>query len=241
MQRGDIVSYIYDLHVHSSECSLCAASDVIEQIDVCKDFGLSGFALTNHFLTGSTRVPKDIPWEDRVGRYWDTYLKGKEYGDSVDFDVLFGIEHHYRDAQEMLIYGIDLDFLLANPDFCDISPEEVCNRVHQAGGFVSHAHPFRERGYIPKNPRVVDMAYLDALEVYNGANREVEDVRAEKLRESLGLLATAGSDLHFTDHVGVIPTGGMEFPHRIKTSSQLVSALKSGVGRVWHKGDRYFK
>lgn len=235
------MSYIYDLHVHSNECSGCAASSVIEQVDACKAFGLSGFVLTNHFLTGNNCVPRDIPWAERVKYYWDAYLKGKEYGDSVDFDVLFGIEHHYRDAQEILVYGIDYDFLASNPDFCDISPEEACDRVHSVGGFVSHAHPFRERGYIPQNPNRVDMRFVDGIEVYNGANREIEDVRALELCEKLGLIATAGSDLHYTGYVGLIPTGGMEFPHRIKTSSELVSALKGGLGRVWHKGERYFK
>ncbi len=233
--------YIYDLHVHSKECSGCAASTVIEQVDACKEFGLSGFVLTNHFLTGNNCVPHDIPWADRVRYYWDAYLKGKEYGDSIDFDVLFGIEHHYRDAQELLIYGIDIDFLVSNTDFCSISPEEICDRVHSVGGFVSHAHPFRERGYIPENPRHLDMSYLDAIEVYNAANKEIEDVKADELCKKLGLLPTAGSDLHFTKHIGVIPTGGMEFPHRIRTSEELVTALKGGVGKVWHKGERHFK
>ncbi len=235
------MSYIYDLHVHSKECSACAASNIIEQIDVCKEAGLSGFAITNHFLTGSNCVPRDLPWSERVAYYWDTYLKGREYAEKLDFDVLFGMEHHYRDAQEILIYGIDYDFLVSNPDMCEISPEELCERVHSVGGFVSHAHPFRERGYIPKNPRIMDMTCLDALEVYNGANRECEDVKAEELCDKLGLLRTAGSDFHWTAHMGVIPTGGIEFPYRIRTSEALVSALKKGDGRVWHKGERYFK
>ena len=235
------MSYIYDLHVHSSECSLCAASNVIEQIDVCKEAGLSGFALTNHFLTGSTRIPKDLPWKERVLPYWETYLKGKEYADKIDFDIFFGIEHHYRDALEILIYGIDLEFLLNNPDFCDVSPEEICERVHSADGFVSHAHPFRERGYIPKDGRKMDMSFLDAIEVYNGANREIEDEQAMEFCEKSGLLKTAGSDFHWVAHMGVVPTGGMEFSRRIRTSRELVSALKNGEGKVWHKGERYFK
>lgn len=235
------MAYFYDLHVHSKECSGCAASTVTEQIDACKENGLQGFVLTNHFLTGNNCVPKDIPWVERVKYYWDAFLKGKEYGEKIDFDVIFGIEHHYYDAQEILIYGIDLDFLVNNPDFCDISPEEVCERVHSVGGFVSHAHPFRERGYIPENPRKMDMSYLDGIEVYNGANREIEDVKALELCGNLGLVPTAGSDLHWTQHIGVIPTGGMEFPYRIRTSAELISALKKGDGKVWHKGERYFK
>lgn len=235
------MSYIYDLHVHSSECSGCAASNVIEQVDACKEFGLSGFALTNHFLTGNNRIPKDIPWADRVKYYWDAYLKGKEHGDKLDFDVLFGIEHSYRDGQDLLMFGIDYDFLASNPDFCEISPEEACRRVRDAGGFVSHAHPFRLRQYIPENPRHIDMRFIDGIEVYNGANRECEDDRAAELCEKLGLIPTGGSDLHFTGHIGVIPTGGMEFPHRIRTSEELVNALKNGIGKVWHKGERHFK
>ena len=87
----------------------------------------------------------------------------------------------------------------------------------------------------------MDMSYLDGIEVYNGANREPEDVMADELCKRLNLAATAGSDLHLDSHIGVIPSGGMEFDYRISNSKELVSALKNRKGRVWHRGERHFK
>ncbi len=235
------MGYFYDLHVHSKECSGCAATGVADMIPACKAAGYSGFVLTNHFLTGNNCIPKELSWEEKVKRYWDAYLLGKEVGEKLDFDVLFGIEHHYGNAQEILIYGIDLDFLLANPDFCSLSGEEICDRVHAYGGFVSHAHPFRERGYIPKGDYHLDYSCLDAIEIYNSANREEEDVRARSLCEKLGLAYTAGNDLHYAPHLATFPNAGLVFDRRIRTSEELISALRNREGRVKHRGERFFK
>lgn len=235
------MSYFYDLHVHSKECSGCAASGVRELVRACKEKGYSGFVLTNHFLTGNNCVPKNLPWTERVRAYWDAYLAGRDEGEKIDFDVFFGIEHHYGNAQEILIYGIDFDFLAANEDFCDITAEEICDRVHAHGGFVSHAHPFRERGYIPKGDFRMDFSYLDAIEIYNSANREEEDIRAQKLCGELNLAYTAGNDLHYVPHLENFPNAGLEFDSRIRTESELLDALRNRKGKLRYSGERFFK
>ena len=235
------MAYFYDLHVHSSECSGCAASSVTTLVRAEKAEGYSGFVLTNHFLTGNNCIPSDWSWEKKVTAYWDAYLLGREEGEKIDFDVFFGIEHNYGNAQEILIYGIDLDFLLANPDMCEITPEELCDRVHAYGGFVSHAHPYRERGYIPKGDNHMDFSYLDAIEIYNSANSESEDARARELCERLGLAYTAGNDMHYAPHFATYPKGGLAFDRRIKDSRELVSALRACEGKLFHVGERRVK
>lgn len=235
------MEYFYDLHVHSSECSACAASSVSELVKAEKAEGYSGFVLTNHFLTGNNCIPKELGWEEKVHAYWNAYLLGKETAEKLDFDVLFGIEHHYGNGQEILIYGIDIDFLVANPDMCEITPEELCQRVRSFGGFVSHAHPFRERGYIPKGNYHMDFSCLDALEIYNSANREEEDKKAQALCEELGLAYTAGNDMHYAPHFASFPHAGLVFEHRIRTNGELVSALRNREGKLKHSGERYFK
>lgn len=235
------MGYFYDFHVHSSECSGCAASNIEEITRALKKAGYAGFVLTNHFLTGNNCIPDSYSWEEKVARYWETYLIGKQIGEEIDLDVFFGIEHHYGNAQEILIYGIDLDFLLKNPDMCDISAESLCERVHEYGGFVSHSHPFRERGYIPKGDFRMDLSYVDAIEVYNSANREIEDERAQALCKEQNLAYTAGNDLHFVRHLESFPHAGLEFDFRLKTDIVMLSALRNRLGRVRHTGERYFK
>ena len=235
------MGYFYDFHVHSSECSGCAATGIAEMVRVCKDVGYSGFVLTNHFLTGNNCIPAELSWEEKVMRYWNAYLEGKKVGDEIDFDVFFGLEHHYGNAREILIYGIDAEFLVGIPDFCSLSAEEICDRVHAYGGFVSHSHPFRERGYIPSGDYLMDLSYVDAIEIYNSANREIEDERAEALCREMNLAYTAGNDLHFAPHLKSFPNAGLEFDRRIRTDEELVSALKNREGRLRVTGERYFK
>lgn len=229
------MSYIYDLHVHSSECSRCASATAREMVRAYKEQGIfSGFVLTNHFGWMS----KDIPWEERVFAYWNAYLEAKDEGEKIGFQVFFGVEQGYGYAQEILLYGIDLDFLLANPDLCDIPPEEVTKRVQQYGGFVSHAHPFRKRSYVPDVVVHMDMTVLDGIETYNGGDREIDDDAAVEHCAKLGLIPTAGSDRHHIKEFEKNPFGGVVFEQEIKTNEELVSALKSKKGEIWHMGER---
>ncbi len=229
------MEYIYDLHVHSSECSKCAHSTLVEMIDAYKKAGFAGFAITNHFLRGYNCVDETLDWAGKMHCYWDAYVEAKKYADSIDFDLLFGIEEGYGMAQEVLFFGIDLDFLLANPDMCEIPIEQLCERVRDYGGFSSHAHPFRERYYIPKDYKRMDITALDGIEVYNASNEPIDNVRAEELVNQSGLKFTAGSDNHVVATLMEGNVGGLVFDHRIKTGKELCDALRSGEGRVYKK------
>ena len=167
--------------------------------------------------------------------YWDAYIEAKKLADELDIDLLFGIEENYGMAQEVLFYGIDLDFLLNNPDMCEIPIEELCERVRAYGGFSAHAHPFRERDYIPKDYKRMDISYLDGLEIYNASNKNPENIKAEELMKEAGLKFTAGSDNHMTCSLKDGNIGGLIFNHRIRTSKELCDALRSGEGKVYKK------
>ena len=63
------------------------------------------------------------------------------------------IRDSYGSGKEVLTYGINLDFLLAHPNI-DVAPiKDYCDAVHEAGGFISQAHPFRRAPDI--DPRCV--------------------------------------------------------------------------------------
>lgn len=230
------MDYIYDLHVHSNECSKCASSSLIDMVKAYKKAGFSGFVVTNHFLRGYNCVPGELDWADKMYCYWNPYIKAKKVADELDFDLLFGIEEGYGMAQEVLFYGIDLDFLLANYDMCQIPIEQLCERVRAYGGFSSHAHPFRERDYIPKNYKRMDISALDGLEIYNASNETNEsNLKAEKLMNQAGLKFTAGSDNHNVRSLENGNVGGLIFNRRIRTARELCDALRSGEGRVYKK------
>ncbi len=231
------MSFIYDLHVHSSECSGCSKTPVREMVRLYKEQGIyDGFVLTNHFGYKT----KEQGWEEYIMPFWNAYLEGRDEGEKCGFKVFFGLEQGYGYAQEILLYGIDLDFLLANPDLCDIPPEEVTKRVQSYGGFVSHAHPYRKRSYVPEVVIHMDMTVLDGIETYNAGNREVDDAEAVSKCAELGKIPTAGSDRHNLHEFEKNPFGGIEFDFEINSNSELVAALKSGKGRIFQMKERVY-
>lgn len=235
------MSYLYDFHVHTEKCSMCAHSTIDEVIKAEKSAGYAGMVLTNHFLTSCCILPEDMPWEDKMAFYWEPFIVGKKLADELDFDLHFGVEFNYGNAQEILMYGIDLDFLLSNRDMCEIPVEELADRVRAYGGYVSHSHPFRVRAYIPEGNFLMDMSHVDAVEVLNSANREVDDQRALEFAQELDLGMTAGNDLHDILHLKTFPHSGLVFDRRLKTRDELISALKNREGKLFYEGERHYK
>ncbi len=227
--------YRYETHCHNSWCSACGVSTPQEIAAAYHACGFAGIIITDHFLRGNTAVDRSLPWGEIAHEYYNAYLAAKDWAQGKDFDVLFGIEHAYGDGKEVLTYGIGLDFLLDNPDIHLLPLSEYAALVHGAGGFLSMAHPFRDRGYI--NMAVGPQpAYLDALEVYNYHNRPEENEKALALARETGLLQTAGGDVHEQYSSG-IGQAGVAFAQRVRTGEELVEALRSGDYRLVVAGE----
>ena len=140
------MNYRYETHCHSNRCSRCAHSTPAELVKAYQGKGFSGLVLTDHFIHGNNCVDESLPWDKRMQCYYDAYLEAKEAAQDLDFDVLFGIEHAYGGGLEVLCYGIDLNFLLSNPDIPQLDIREFAARVHEYGGILIHAHPYRWAG-----------------------------------------------------------------------------------------------
>ena len=218
--------YRYETHCHCSQCSACSRSTSQELVRAYHKAGFAGMVLTDHFVLGNSAVDRSLPWEEQMKCQYQPYLDAKEVGDSLDFDVIFGIEHAYGDGKELLFYGIDLNFLLSNPDIPEISVEELVARVKSYGGIVVQAHPYRNRWYV--NMEVGPRADLiDGVEVYNSCNQPGEDKQALALAKSGSFLMTCGGDIHRASDPR-LGMAGIALPYRIRNEKELVSALKSG-------------
>lgn len=218
------MEYIYETHCHCVQCSLCAQSTSQMLVRAYKKAGYAGLVLTDHFIFGHTAVPANLPWEQRMRRYYQAYLDAKAVGDQLDFDVIFGFEHAYGDGKEVLIYGVELDFLLVNPDIPTLTLDELVQRVHEAGGIVIQAHPYRNRWYM--NMAVGPRADLvDGIEVHNACNGPGEDPQALALARKKDYIITCGGDIHSID-APEIGCAGVVLPYRVRTSKDFADALK---------------
>lgn len=218
-------TYRYETHCHTNWCSRCAHNEPEEMARAYWEKGYAGMVITDHFLLGNSAVDKSLPWEDKVRRYYAAYEAAKRWGDQHDFHVLFGLEHQYGAGKEVLTYGVDLPFLLAHPDLHLYPLDGFVRAVHQAGGVVSMAHPYRHAGYI--DPKVLPRPEcLDGAEVYNAFNTPEENRDALDLARKNGLFFTSGGDVH-SIREKELGTAGIALNAPIREGRELVQVLKS--------------
>ncbi len=137
---------------------------------------------------------------------------------------------------QFLVYGLDQAWLLAHPQIKDASIGEQYALVHEGGGIISHAHPFREEDYIPEIRLFPE--YVDAVEGVNAMHSSrasdchknpLFNERALAYGKEHNLPFTAGSDQHTTHMIG----GGMVFPRKLKDVHDFTRAvLGRGGGTV---------
>lgn len=227
--------YQYETHCHTCWCSACAQDTPQDMAQAYYEHGYAGMVITDHFLLGNTAVDRSLPWEDMMSRYYEAYLAAADWAKGKDFDVLFGIEHNYGNGKEALTYGISLEFLLDHPGLHRLPPKEYYAAVHEAGGFVSMAHPYRDRGYIDMSQPLFP-EYHDALEVFNFYNYPQENRKAEKLARREGMQGTSGGDEHRKDG-GAIGQAGILLQKRVHTGAELVEVLRSRDYRILVDGE----
>lgn len=219
------MQYLYETHCHCSQCSRCAVSSSREMVRAYHRAGYAGLVLTDHFIFGNTAVDPRLPWPERMHGYYDAYLEARQEAEGLDFDVIFGFEHNYGNGKEVLVYGVGLPFLLANPDIPDISLEEFVARIHAAGGVVIQAHPYRNRPYVNMavGPRT-DL--VDGIEVYNACNKPGEDRQALELaKQNSRYILTSGGDIHWAEDER-IGAAGVLLPYRVRDEKEFAEALK---------------
>ena len=226
--------YKYEMHLHTSGCSKCGQSTAIEMIDAARKNGYAGVVFTNHFYHGNTAIDRDLPWNDFMQFYADDYYSAKEYAKGFDIDVLFGIEEWFNHGKEFLIYGLDPNHFINQSSIINMSIPEITDFVHKNGGFISVAHPFRNRPYIKDPHTPPNMQYFDAIEVYNRFNTPEDNNIARQFAKDNNLLVTAGGDIHRAEDFG---KSGLAFYEKLGTNKSLVKALKEQKFRLIIDGE----
>jgi len=214
--------YRYETHLHTSEASACGRVSGAEHVRFYKNAGYDGIIVTDHFFNGNCAIDRSLPWDEWVDLFCMGYENAKAEGDRIGLSVFFGWEANYS-GTEFLIYGLDKEWLKAHPDIISWSVEEQYKRIHEDGGFIVHAHPFRIRPYI-KEVRLFP-EFIDAVEAINVGNKNEEfDRQAAEYAAKYSFPVTAGSDAHGYETIH----SGVAFDHKLKDINDFIKSVKSG-------------
>lgn len=214
--------FLYETHLHTRQASACAVFGAKEHVRFYKEIGYSGIVVTDHFFNGNSCIPSDLPWEERIDLFSKGYEEAKEEGDKLGLSVFFGWEANFK-ATEFLIYGLTKAWLKEHPEIMDWSVEEQYAQIHKAGGYVVHAHPFRQRAYI-EEIRLFPTA-VDAVEGINVGNRSDEcDRQAIAYAKKNKLPYIAGSDAHGIENY----RSGIAFKRKPEDSKDFIELIKTG-------------
>ena len=217
--------YKYETHLHTKEGSACASAPAAEMTRAHKAAGYDGIFVTDHFFNANTAVPRDLPWEERIDRFFLGYEHAKEVGDEIGLKVWFGFEYTVYNA-DFLIYNLDKEYMKANEQLLMHTDERECFRtIRENGGFIVHAHPFRYDPYI--HHISLYPHDVDAVEVINASHdpRKLYNERAKLYADSYALIKTGGSDSH---HLDKLFGGGIDVPEPINCPEDYLRLLWEG-------------
>lgn len=199
-------TFLIDLHVHTAAYSPCAELlDPMELDGVMERRGIHGVLLTEH----------DVLWSS------DALARLRRH--------LTGVRRIYRgievscDEGHFIAVGIERDDELA----AGMPVRTLLAVVHDVGGAVIWAHPFRPaRTGIPCLIPSDAPDDIDAVEVFSTVTNEEMSRHALDMAHGRSWHAVAGSDAHNPDFVGVAVTGFAEPP---ADETALATAIRQGA------------
>jgi len=210
--------------MHTSESSGCGLNTAAEQVRAYKNRGYQGIIITDHFINGYSTCPRSsrIPWESKIEYVISGYQAAKKEGDRLGLDVFLGWEFTIR-GSDFLTYGLDWDFLMAQPELDKLDIPEYSALVRESGGFLAQAHPYRDATYI-QHKFPVDPQYVDAIEIYNASDAEESNQKALTFAKKHNLPIQAGSDSH-SAHAYF--TSGIKLNQKAENIYDIIKAIKT--------------
>lgn len=210
-----------ELHCHTRDASGCSNMSAEATVERYLEYGYTTLVITNHFTAFSGMDDPEL-WLKQVDSTYVAYdnlvkaSKGR-------LNILLGMEARLTcNGNDYLTFGgFDREFLeKTGSAFLKRNIFEYCDMIHERGGFVSQAHPFRY------NQVMTQPGPLDGIEVFNGhfkhdSHNDFAYMWAEKYHK----IKTSGTDHHDDDHY---PDGGIETDIPVTSIDQLISILRCG-------------
>jgi predicted metal-dependent phosphoesterase TrpH len=156
------------------------------------------------------------------------YEEAKRAGDKHDLDVFFGWEFTIR-GSDFLTYGLDMEFLLANPYMDELGIERYSALIRKNGGYLAQAHPYRDEYYIEHN-YPVEPHLIDGVEVYNSMDTKKANSLAFEFALKNDLPMQSGTDSHGR---GTPLYRGIALQKRAKNINDIIEAIKSREAKLF--------
>lgn len=212
--------YKYDLHVHTSQTSPCASMSGAQQVHAYKELGYTGIVITDHYYDGFFENNPSPTWTDSMDKYFAGYFDAKAEGEKVGLDVFQSAEVTLASSKkDYLVYGVDAQFFYTNERLFELDEDTLISLVHEAGGLVFAAHPYRG-----DMTECYPYGNVDGVEVING-NPLSNNILAMKYAKKRNLLMCSGSDAHNRGDAGL---GGITTTIKLSDILHLGEVLKKG-------------
>ncbi|MCR5151346.1 MAG: PHP domain-containing protein [Clostridiales bacterium] len=214
------MSYLYDLHVHTSESSFCGEVSAENVVKRYKNLGYNGIIITDHF-NKYTLNRYNMPDRKSERERWLLGFRTAKKFETEDFRILLGMElRAAENDNDYLVYGFDESFVFDYDINSLVRIEDFIPTARENGLAVFQAHPFRN------NMTVVKPGLLDGIEVYNGhMNHDSRNDIAWRWSEKFSLKRISGSDFH--GNTKGTP-GGVRFNHNPADSADAAKMLLAG-------------
>jgi histidinol phosphatase-like PHP family hydrolase len=169
---------LIDLHVHTDRYSTCGRSSPEEMIIRAAQVGLDALVFTEHNLI----------WPEAEVAELQARFPGVR--------LYRGTELTSADGDDYLVYGVT-DPSMIEPN---MAAADILRLVHTAGATVILAHPYRYRETVPPEITAHPAIGIEIMStnIYNYAHHQ-----AVALARRLGAVATAASDGHHVDMLGL--------------------------------------
>ncbi len=219
----------YETHLHTSPVSACSRATPEENVEFYKGLGYDGIFITNHFFDGNTRIDRNLPWEEMIDRYFSDYERALEHAEKIGgIKVFCGVEMGTK-GSHFLVYGLSKEWYIQNPQVLTMQYTEKFKFIADNGGFIVHAHPFREDHFIDHIrlfPR-----HVHGVEIINACRNEFESEMARHYAESYKLIPFGGSDNHCAGHLPKL--AGVECEKPINSVEEFISTARQGKLKVF--------
>lgn len=210
----------YELHFHTSEVSSCSKVSAADSVGWYRAQNYDGIVVTDHYTRQYFEEDDESSWEEKIDRYLCGYRLAVQAGQPLGLNILLGLEIRFdENNNDYLVYGMDRDFLIANPELYKLGIRSFHELTRRNNLLVYQAHPMRN------GMTVINPLRVDGLEGYNGNPRQTSrnDI-ASLWAKKHDMRCISGSDFHQPGDEG---RGGVVFKRPVLRQQELIAALAS--------------